>query len=69
MPSLLSDLKLAHHWRQVDSSRSLAMADLFKAVVDEPGDWEEACLGPVVKYLRVSKLVKVPPEWKALIPK
>ena len=25
--------------------------------------------GPVVKYLRLRKLVKVPPEWKALIPK
>ena len=34
-----------------------------------PTEWEEACLTNVVIYMRLAKSVKIPEEFKPLIPK
>ena len=45
-------------------------SDLSELLVDyEAFDWEEANLDVACSYLRVSKRVKVPREFKNLIPK
>ena len=43
--------------------------ELFADVSWDDTDWEEACLGEVVLYMRLAKNVKVPRVFKPLIEK
>ena len=43
--------------------------EIFADASWDTSDWDEACLGDVVLYMRVAKNVKVPREFKSLIEK
>ena len=47
---------------------TMKLAEIFESISWE-GSWPEASLEEAMAYLRVSKMVKVPLEFKSLIPK
>ena len=51
-----------------DEDQEVPLVELFESLQSDNG-WDEAELPDVVRYLRKSRFVKIPLEFKNLIPK